>query len=933
MKKAGIIWILMVFLVSSTFVLGALDDNLTHTWKLDEGSGSAIDTVGTEDGTANSIGNYSNSGMDGTSVYFDQSAGFAMGSTFLSGYSKLTICVWNKPSSLVPTKTIINWANGANTGYIGYYIARMPIGGTEEIITGLNTLPTYEWNFMCIRYDGSDFRFFANGQENGTAQGASGVIGHDTAFGIGSVAGAGSSNQFLGLIDEVYIWGRNLSDTEINVELYNGGTGKFCSGDPCSFVEAPSPLNITTTLIYPANNTITKNQTINITYNITSALPLDSCKLLSNFSGSWIVNATDNSPTNNSNNSFIIPTLNEGNYNYNVNCTNNQSNSSMGANNFTLTVDITDPTVTSSGIKPVVLVNGIPVNSTWSINLTDNNPSECWYWSNENTTNITVTCNTTINTTWTNKSYKTLYFCGNDTAGNQACGNKALYVHGLNWTQNQSTNTVGEGDQTTFSLILNMTGIGSNWTQTNATLNLNNTAYTIPKYIYTDSIKFSYIHTWGNNSGNTSGINHIWNWTFFVKNSTFVFSNYTTTNKNLTVYDLDIDDCSSFTELILNYTIYDETTKLKNTLLNTTIEADITITKGALTWEYSLNSTGNLAVCIPSGTINTSSIYYLYTIIKYAADDHAIEYNYLDKYNLTAGNPQHVALYTLNTDTSLSEYSTSFLVGYQDSFFLPVNNAVVDLLRFYVNEGTYISVDNGKTDSDGNTRLHFVTEDVKYKVVVRKNNEILFQSSPFLALCQTTPCQISFNEESTLNEVSNYTLESNLDYLITLDETTRTVTASFSTLDGSTLTFILRLVRFDGYNNYTVCNESIRTSGGSLSCTVPAAARNTTYLVEFYTSNSPENWVTYRWFSLNPHALDTFGYTGVIMTVLLYLTLVFMAIPSGGIAVVVFGIIGLILAMLLTLFTAGSIFGAGSSIMWLIVAGTIIIFKASKRRG
>ncbi|KKL28095.1 hypothetical protein LCGC14_2378590, partial [marine sediment metagenome] len=407
----------------------------------------------------------------------------------------------------------------------------------------------------------------------------------------------------------------------------------------------------------------------------------------------------------------------------------------------------------------------------------------------------------------------------------------------------------------------------------------------------------------------------------------------TTSNRNVTVFDLDIDDCSSFSELILNYTIYDEKTKDQTGLINATIEADITITKGSLSWEYSLNSTTNLTVCVPNGTLNSSSLYSLFSIARYQATDHAVEYHHLDNFNLTASNPQHIFLYTLNTDTADTEYSTSFLVNYQDSYFLPVGNAVIDLLRFYVNEGTYISVEHGKTDVGGDTRLHFVTEDVKYRVVVRKQDVILFQSSSFLALCQTTPCQINFNEESTLNQVENYTLEDNLNYLITLDEDTRTVSTSFSTLDGSTLTFVLRLIQYDAYNNITVCNESITTSGGSLNCVLPPTARNTSYIVEFYTINSPENWVTYRWFNLNPHALETFGYSGVMMTVLLYLTLVFMSVTSGGIAVVVFGIIGLIIAGLLTIFTMGNIFGIGSSVMWLIIAGIIIIYKASKRKG
>ena len=63
--------------------------------------------------------------------------------------------------------------------------------------------------------------------------------------------------------------------------------------------------------------------------------------------------------------------------------------------------------------------------------------------------------------------------------------------------------------------------------------------------------------------------------------------------------------------------------------------------------------------------------------------------------------------------------STSFLVNFQDENYLPVESAIVDVSRYYVGEGIYLSVEHGKTDDQGQTRLHLVTEDIKYIFTVR----------------------------------------------------------------------------------------------------------------------------------------------------------------------------------------------------------------------
>lgn len=601
----------------------------------------------------------------------------------------------------------------------------------------------------------------------------------------------------------------------------------------------------------------------------------------------------------------------------------------------TLSVDTTPPDLYGSINLSNISTQNLPVNSTWIINASDSHLSDCYYNTSDNATMTIVTCNSTVETTWLTDGEKFIYFCANDTYGYENCSSRYIDVWYYGITQLSNKNITAEGNSVTFTLYINSTGINSEYPDTSAFLTINNTNYTSSKYSSADLLRFektiSIPDGWGNSTGNLL----YWNWTFNISNGASVRTYESTDYENLTVYSVEIDNCTTYATVVLNYTLYDEEYKsntLPTALANQSIEVDVSLSKDSIEWNYSVKqtSTNNVRICVPNELLNNSN-YNLDSIARYKSDFHVVEFNYIDTYNLTNSNhPQHIHLYDLYSETDRSEYSTSFLVNYQDENYLPVQNAIVDLWRYYVGDGEFLSVEHGKTDADGNTRLHFVTEDVRYKAYVRVGGELVYTSPEFLALCQATPCQINLQKESGVSPIGNYTQVDNLVYSVDLDKSSKTVTFTYSTVDGSSASMRLNVTRFNAYVNDTVCSDSATSSGGTLSCTVPDSAINTTYFVSI--SKDGQALPTYM-FDLNPNAYDNFGYTGVIMTAILYLTLVLMAISGGGIAVLAFGFIGLVVAVLLTLFSGGSIIGVGSSLMWLLVAIIIVGIKVSKRRG
>jgi hypothetical protein len=201
-------------------------------------------------------------------------------------------------------------------------------------------------------------------------------------------------------------------------------------------------------------------------------------------------------------------------------------------------------------------------------------------------------------------------------------------------------------------------------------------------------------------------------------------------------------------------------------------------------------------------------------------------------------------------------------------------------------------------------------------------------SPEYKALCQAVPCQI------VLRKTNNITATAIGNFIISLppfNKATRTSTLSFSTRDGTSAHINLSTYKNNGYDNETACSAATTASSGSLSCTIPASMKsNQTYILkvkEGYNSTT----LAYRVLYIGTSAYDRFGATGIILSALTFLSLVMLGL-SSGVMVVIFAIIGLIFVSLLNLLDTGSIIGMGSMLIWIFIAGAIIIYKLMGRR-
>lgn len=414
-------------------------------------------------------------------------------------------------------------------------------------------------------------------------------------------------------------------------------------------------------------------------------------------------------------------------------------------------------------------------------------------------------------------------------------------------------------------------------------------------------------------------------WTWFFNVSGYEFN----TSGMSDFIQMNISNCSVGDYIVLNYTIYDEEFQTLSNNVNASIENFLTITTpdyDSSSYNFTIKQpSNNLLICLPNNTLNVSS-WVLDALTKYTYQDHVEEFHYIENFLLNDSViPKDIKLY----DLAIAD-STSFIITYQDENYIYVEDVVVDLLRQYTYlNGEFFSVEHGKTDQGGQTRLHFVTEDVIYKANVFDGGELVYTSGDFQAICQATPCQINLrkpyiNDES-ISFLSNiyYSLSSQYEFY-----SNKQIVFDFSTIDGTSTNIIMNVSRTTSQFNDTICSSEKTLSAGSIVCIIPLTYYNATYTARVYKDGEFLGWRTY---TMELNADDTFGRTGVFLAGLGYLMLSLMGI-SSAIASVILGVVGLMAMIGMNLIIGGSLFGIGSTFIWLIIAVGILIWKYQQRR-
>lgn len=226
----------------------ALTTNLVSYWKMDETSGTRVDSHGSNNlGDNNTVtsttGVISNSASfdDANSEYLNIADAAQTGLDFTGDFS---FSCWCKPKqtpnggSNPDMALMYKW--GASQAAYGFYYTYVSStvklrfngyttgGGSNYTFDFPQTLSTSAFSHVVFAYTQSLTRVevWVNGSSLGTVTNAS-YTGSSNTTGAFSISSLGSGIQWYwdGQIDEVGIWGRVLTSDEVVSQLYNGGAG------------------------------------------------------------------------------------------------------------------------------------------------------------------------------------------------------------------------------------------------------------------------------------------------------------------------------------------------------------------------------------------------------------------------------------------------------------------------------------------------------------------------------------------------------------------------------------------------------------------------------------------------------------------------------------------------------------------------------------
>ncbi len=720
-----------------------------------------------------------------------------------------------------------------------------------------------------------------------------------------NISGINNSNYTFTqiLADGNFTWTYEACD---NSSQCTNGTARTFSVDALPSVSLISPANATTTTtaLVPFNGTVTTpgNNLINVSLIIND-----------------IVNETNSSGI-------------EGNYNFSVLLSqqiltwNYEACNTFGCVNGTertleihltpVTIDIIEPT----GTEDYILL-GSNQTITWNITEPGVNLSEhvveCLYTYNGVTYNVTDICITTNTTSFPYSNginflnFSVVEEFGIETNVNLTWEYKLIEIN------NTFNNETTEGNLETF---LAYTQILSGLTVSSVSLIYNNTEYTGESFIVGSNTVFRKTDLLVDDLSTNANLSFYW--TVTLSDSTEI--NLSTQNQ--TVYVLGIDDCSVFTNEILNFTSVDEETQVQ--LSNVTIETATNIytsDRSQLILNYSnLSNTNPTRVCL---NINLTAVsnYSLDVIVRYENPISANEYYNIVNLELTEDTGrQDIILYDLNISDS-----TEFQLTFIGSDFLPVENALVYVDRQYISENTFKTVELPKTDYNGQSVLHLVRNDVIYNIRIIKDGVVLGSFENLVAFCDDFTigdCNIELNAFDSVQNIFNQ--DTNLGIIFTsptYNETSNIISFNFLTDDGTAKTVTMNVTRNDIFGNRSICETSLTSSGGTLTCAINPDLDETILITSIYVEGEQV--------ALDQVKLDSsnYGVAGYLILFVFALSLIFMFAPTGKTGVLISMVLSIIGATGLGL-VSGELIGVGASGIWLLVIVIVGIYKLNKEK-
>lgn len=522
--------------------------------------------------------------------------------------------------------------------------------------------------------------------------------------------------------------------------------------------------------------------------------------------------------------------------------------------------------------------------------------------------------------------------------GASTCASNATYVNCTQLTANRTftitsytllatsySASVTEGTSSDFTInISTLAGIRVSSIQ----LFYNGTAYSTTTNEYATNTYYSTRTLVAPSVTVDTNYTFYWNLTFEDSTSE-VTSNY-----NQTVFNLAIDNCSSYTNQIYNFTLVDEDTQvpINVSIANTTtsIEVDMQFKNPAteaivINYSALYNNTNNARIC--SNANLGSSLYRVDATVRYENTGRFTEFYNIRNYSMNATTAsQNITLFDLN-----SSIGQEYKITYKDENFQITPGYLIQIQRKYLSEGIFKTVEIPQISSEGYAIAHLVSGNQLYNLVVVSGGEVVATFNNIIASCQNpsfTECTININ--SLGSSVSPKVFVDGEDFTSTLayNKTSRVLTAVFSVPSGAVATVNLNATLSDNLGNQSVCSDSLVSAGGTLTCTVPSNFGNATMFVAIYKDGVLQNNAIVI---LSQTPQQVYGTNLVFIALMMILFILGIGVSDSPALHGILLIVGGIILVGMNIFYSTSWIGVGATILWFIVAIVLILIKGARR--
>lgn len=320
MLKKAILILLILCLIPVSF--GALTDNLVGYWTMNSNSSDSTNKVLNVNVTLITFNSTNGKLSNGSGYNATTSGVYLANPTALKINESMSVSFWIKGASpgaankAIISKGGINSASDAEFYFFHYSGGYVDFGVSRGTLFATNSTRIYDgrlfdnnWHFIVLTFNTSDYaRIWRDGVLENTSVGISYYSKTSTklmSFGaIETTQSATRRDSFIGALDEIGIWSKALTSSEITY-LYNSSSGSTYPFEP--------PASVNDTCTYSGTGVWTINISDNCTLN--NYLQVNNSIVVTGTNGTLTINNTilgkniSMTPTAFNRNNFIVRVL------------------------------------------------------------------------------------------------------------------------------------------------------------------------------------------------------------------------------------------------------------------------------------------------------------------------------------------------------------------------------------------------------------------------------------------------------------------------------------------------------------------------------------------------------------------------------------------------------------------------------------------------